>query len=74
MAKMTLLGSQLVTKLHPGFSVGDNSYILKDVELREVHHTALFIVMRRMQADSDEDDFTPTCEQVVKYALQMTAG
>ena len=53
--------------------MGTSSYRLDEVEMNEVHHTALVMVARRMQAESDEDEFVPTYEPVVKYALQMTA-
>lgn len=74
MPTMTLLGNGIVNERFPGFAVGGSSYRLDGVQLRDVHHECLWILAQRMRAESEEADYQPSYEHVVKFALQHAAA
>ena len=73
MSRMRLKGDAPVLKMRPG-PVLDASYLLDGVSLEPGHHDDLYRIAKRMTSESPDEDYRPTYEQVVKYALQMTAA
>ena len=71
MAILSLLGSREVSERFPGSVHGASWYKLDGVHLRAEHHDCIYWIAEQMRQESNEQDYSPTYNDVVKYALQM---
>lgn len=70
MSAMTILGDDKVDMSFLRPVVGSGTCTLDSVQLSGEHLHCLWILANRMRGESDEVDYQPTYEHVIKYALQ----
>jgi len=74
MVDLTMPGSREVSERFPASIRGAGSYYLDRVHLNVEHHDYLYWIAEQMRQESDKEDYFPTYNDVLKYALQMACA